>query len=448
MGAIAELSIGGISLQTWKNHVPDEIAVLFTEKERRVGDTALPSELEDFFDAGEPSPVKDVRYVTSIEGFTKRLEFFGFTLEAARRAFEVGRLSDLEECRNSISVWERHSVQNSEAANQIIAREKAKIEILIKTNPDEWLDALREEFRKRVQADSARASSCSPASPPVVGGWDLRFPGALDYRFQLRFELEAIEGADAVLDVSDLVNGGYYDAADPISEYAFDGLSARERVFAHLIVVTEGSSDRFYLKSAFELFHPELSEYVSFMDFDGWNVPGGAPFLENLVRSFAGAGIRDRILALFDNDTAGSLSIARLMRQSLPTNIRVACYPDVDIARNYPTLGPTGPANMDVNGAAASVELYLGQDVIQDRNGSFIPIQWKSYDVVINRYQGEISDKRGCRKRFNEKLLTAQQSVFQPDAPNWAELRAIVEFIRTSFTPLKPDALNITASAR
>jgi len=448
MGAIAELSIGGICLDSWKNYVPDEIAVLFTEQDKRVEEVAVPEDLDEFFDESEPSPVRDVKYVTSVDCFRKRLEFFGFTLEVTRRAFEMGRVAAVEECRQSISLWESHSERHEELAKQIIARETAKIEILTHTDPDEWLEALREKFRKPDEANSERVSPLGPVASPTAGGWGMRFPGNLDPRFQLRFELEAINNGDAVLDVSDLVNSGDYAASEPISEYALDSLSARERVVAHLVVLTEGSSDRFYLENAFRLFHPELSNYVSFMDFDEWNVPGGAPFLENIVRSFAGAGIRDRILALFDNDTAGSLSINRLSGLRLPKNIRFLQYPDVEIARNYPTLGPSGSVSMDVNGAAASVELYLGSDVIQTPDGSYIPVQWKGYDPVLKRYQGEILDKRGCRKRFAEKLSAASKSRFQPDATNWAELRVIVELIRAAFTPLDPNELINTATVR
>jgi hypothetical protein len=103
---------------------------------------------------------------------------------------------------------------------------------------------------------------------------------------------------------------------------------------------------------------------------------------------------------------------------------------------------------MDVNGAAASVELYLGADVIQNSDGSYIPIQWKGYDPLLCRYQGEILDKRGCRKRFSEKLSAAQQSGFQPDAGSWAELRVIAELIRNAFTPVDANALISAASAR
>jgi hypothetical protein len=440
MGAIAELTIGGIPLDSWKDYVPPEIAVLFNEREKRVEEVD-PDEDDELPEEGESRPTKIVRYVTSLDCFRSRLEFFGFTLEMTRRAFEIGRIDALEECSKSISTWEGQAKRHGELANQIIARERAKIDFLTRANPDQWLGALREKFRNAEEFNSDGVPAVGPVPPPAIGDFDMKFPGTLDPRFQLRFEIEAIENGDAVLDVSELMDWGYYEISDPLSRFALDDLSVADRIASHLIVLTEGSSDRFYLESAFRLFHPELSEYVSFMDFDGWNVPGGASFLESMVRSFAGAGIRDRILALFDNDTAGSLSINRLSALRLPKNIRTIRYPDVEIARNYPTLGPSGPVIMDVNGSAASVELYLGSDVIKTPDGSYVPVQWKGYDPVLRRYQGEILDKRGCRKRFEEKLFVANKSNFEPTEANWAELKAIVEVIRTAFTPLNPREL-------
>ncbi|MGH9605356.1 MAG: HEPN/Toprim-associated domain-containing protein [Terracidiphilus sp.] len=446
MGSSAILTVGGVPFDSWKGDVPAEIAVLFNERERHVEELAASDEDDELREKGESGPARAVRYVTSLDCFRNRLEFFGFTLEMARGAFETGRIDALEECRRSISIWEGHAERHDKTAIQIIARERAKIELLTRTTPDQWLDALRDKFRNAEWMNSDRLPPVGVVPPPEIGGFDMRFPGSLDPRFQLRFVIEAVGSGDAVLDVSELVEGGYYDISDPISEYALDDLSATDRVVSHLIVLTEGSSDRFYLESVFRLFHPELSDYVSFMDFDGWNVPGGASFLENIVRSFAGSGIRDRILALFDNDTAGSLSVSRLSGQRLPRNIRVMRYPDVEIARNYPTLGPSGPAIMDVNGSAASVELYLGSDVIKAADGSYVPVQWKGYDPVLRRYQGEILDKRGCRKRFEEKLFVANQSQFEPNEACWAELKAIVDLIRTAFAPLDPKELINAAS--
>jgi hypothetical protein len=44
-------------------------------------------------------------------------------------------------------------------------------------------------------------------------------------------------------------------------------------------------------------------------------------------------------------------------------------YPEIDIARDYPTLGTNGLSHMDVNGLAGSIELYLGADVLRDSDG-------------------------------------------------------------------------------
>lgn len=46
--------------------------------------------------------------------------------------------------------------------------------------------------------------------------------------------------------------------------------------------------------------------------------------------------------------------------------------PDLEFLKSYPTLGPNGLANMDINGVAASIELYLGNDVL--RGDGFLPI--------------------------------------------------------------------------
>jgi len=147
MGATVELTIRGIPLHSWKDHVPPEIAALFSEREKRVGEVAVPSEDDEPVEEGESPPGKSVRYVTSLDCFRNRLEFFGFTFEIARGAFEIGRIDAFEECSKSISTWEGHAERHPKGANQIIARERAKIEILTRTTPDEWLQALRKKFQ-------------------------------------------------------------------------------------------------------------------------------------------------------------------------------------------------------------------------------------------------------------------------------------------------------------
>lgn len=250
-----------------------------------------------------------------------------------------------------------------------------------------------------------------------------------------------------MLDLSDLIDGGYYLPSDPISEFAREEIGARDREALHVIVLTEGSTDTFVLDAAFKTLRPELSEFVSFMDFAESNVQGGASFLANMVRSFIAAGIRDRIVAIFDNDTAGCLSQNILLKQKIPGNIRVMRYPDIDVAEKYPTLGPSGLTTMNVNGSAAGIELYLGHDVISDDHGKLIPIQWKGYEPTLKRYQGEILDKRGCIERFTRKVRCAKQNGGAPASGNWSELGAIVNLICTAFATADAEFMIDAASS-
>ena len=75
--------------------------------------------------------------------------------------------------------------------------------------------------------------------------------------------------------------------------------------------------------------------------------------------------------------------------------------------RSYPTLGPSGNTEMDVNGLAASIELYLGRDVLTQDDGSLTPVQWKGYNETVGQYQGEVMRKAQLQHAFNKKADSA-----------------------------------------
>lgn len=104
------------------------------------------------------------------------------------------------------------------------------------------------------------------------------------------------------------------------------------------------------------------------------------PRSHGMVRAFASAGVANRTIALFDNDLVGRQEVRRLQKDTtIPGSIRPMSYPDVDIALSYPTQGlslaegtPTRP--VDVNGLVASIELYLGIDILTGPDGALMPI--------------------------------------------------------------------------
>ncbi len=142
-----------------------------------------------------------------------------------------------------------------------------------------------------------------------------------------------------------------------------------------------------------------------------------------------------------DNDTAAADGLRGLNQAELPTNIRVKRYSDLDLAREYPTLGPPtvedaagSVAVADVNGLAASIELYLGRDVLTTEDGHFRPVQWKAYTAGMSRYQGEVMDKAAIRDAFRAKstlAVTRPESVKEQD---WADLRLIIDAALSAFS--------------
>lgn len=122
------------------------------------------------------------------------------------------------------------------------------------------------------------------------------------------------------------------------------------------------------------------------------------------MKAFSAAGITNRIVVLFDNDTAAREATRALETTSLPPNIAVRHYPDLELLRIYPTLGPGGLASLNVNGLAGSIELYLGEDVLREGQDTLTPVQWKGYSEMLKQYQGEVMRKTKLHAVFHEKV--------------------------------------------
>jgi hypothetical protein len=207
---------------------------------------------------------------------------------------------------------------------------------------------------------------------------------------------------------------------------------------APLVVLTEGSSDVAILEPALELLYPHLTDLVRFMDY-GVGAQGGAGTLVTTVLAFAGAGIANPVVALFDNDTAASDALRRLRGRNLPDNIKVLRYPRLHLAEDYPTLGPPTidapkgqPSHADVNGLAGSIEMYLGRDVLE-LNGALRPVQWGNYSPGSQQYQGEITGKTAVQDAYTRKLHAARGDHALIDAQDWSGIRAILDMVISAF---------------
>ena len=173
----------------------------------------------------------------------------------------------------------------------------------------------------------------------------------------------------------------------------------------NILILTEGKSDTRILSAAILRMYPEYSDLFHFIDFEEFSISGGASMLTKMVKTFAGVKMDQPILALFDNDAAGLAEKHQLDRIGpLPPNIKTMVLPDVELAENYPTIGPEGNRCMNVNGSASSIELFLGKEALTDRNGEFHPIRWTGWNKQIERYQGSLEHKDDITTRFIDQL--------------------------------------------
>lgn len=176
----------------------------------------------------------------------------------------------------------------------------------------------------------------------------------------------------------------------------------------NVLILTEGPSDTRVLSAAIQAMYPEYADMFSFVDFEEFKVEGGASPLTKMVRAFAGVRMSQRILALFDNDAAGHEQNALLQKMKLPPNIRSMTLPDSAIAKRYPTIGPEGLRSMDINGAACSIELFLGRSSLLSADGKLRPVRWSSWNKNAARYQGELENKAAVTEHFLRSIRSRE----------------------------------------
>ena len=201
------------------------------------------------------------------------------------------------------------------------------------------------------------------------------------------------------------------------------------RVCEKILVLTEGRSDTRILESSLKVLYPHLADMYSFLDHEAFQLGGGTGNLANLVKGIAGVGIGNRVIAVFDNDAAGAIQAADVKALGLPANFRVLTLPRLKLARRYPTLGPNGALKTNINGCACSIELYLGNAALTQKDGSLVPVQWRGFEPKLRRYQGELIDKRNVQQRF----LDALKAPDQLDEANLVSIRAVLQMIFNAF---------------
>jgi HEPN/Toprim N-terminal domain 1 len=431
MGTYTNLTVAGYPIIESKSAVVPEALTIFRETDRRVF-TRRVSERNALV-WGEPEDPNDEETETVIEYSCEtgkvidRLNVMGFTLRRVREAFDIGRKSELEKYES----WAQEDSDSQWFAEAWNFLKGLTFDAYATALAKVIADGLRP-----VPFDDHKKEGLDPVIKYILSENDeylFGFPGT-DVRLLLRLACDLVPANSRVVqDITDLVHAGYYGEEEPVCEHATRTLTAGHPENSPRIILTEGSTDAAILNEALALLYPHLSAYYSFLDFDSSRSPGGAGHLVSLVKAFAAAGITNRIVALFDNDTAAREARRALATISLPPNIAVRYHPDLELLKTYPTLGPGGLASLDVNGLAGSIELYLGEDVLREGQDALTPVQWKGYSETLKQYQGEVMRKTKLHSMFNEKVARCKVDPDALKATDWSGLSAILQEIFRAF---------------
>jgi hypothetical protein len=308
----------------------------------------------------------------------------------------------------------------------------------------EHKEALRKSLDARGWLDRLASAPEKPywSSEPEPGSrlWLLEQLKYWHDLYVLRAVLLAMPDAEVILDITDLVGGGYFRGAEleHMASDAAASIRGTSGMHAPVVVLTEGRTDAEFLATGLSILYPYLTDLIRFLDYER-RPEGGVGALVRMVRAFASAGIVNRIVAVFDNDTAAADGLKVLSSDTLPDQIQIMRYPRLELAANYPTLGPPTTeqpegslALADVNGLAGSIELYLGKDVLTGEDGTFYPVQWKSFIPGMSRYQGEVVNKEKVHESFRAKYAAAQENRDHIEGQDCEGVRLIIDAIRSA----------------
>lgn len=411
MGTYVSISIGNFDFLSSKNSF-GELLFPFSKADLRIG-TA-------FYEDGEQYTR---RYLSTTVAKVKRiLDAFGFTVNDAKHEFAKLKTEKLEfiQCCLEEGSGDIVGFSYEDVLNNFTFESWQKSALC-------YAEILANDYHALEQYRTSKLSISEQflldSLPFGEGFW-----GFVDIDFNIwsvfRVLLDAFPPEKAViLDYTELYESGWCNEYPDDSDYEVP----------KTIILTEGKFDAEVISQSMSLLYPFMSKFFSFINFSEYKVQGSTNFLTHYLKAFIASGIQNRVIALYDNDSAGLAELVDINDFLVPDNFRILHLPDVELAKNYPTLGPNGEEFLDVNGRACSIELFLGKDVLSE-NGKLIPIQWKGYVDKTKSYQGEVMQKGLIQSKFSNKYkLASVNNEINATDEAWFEMRILLEYIFDAF---------------
>lgn len=206
-----------------------------------------------------------------------------------------------------------------------------------------------------------------------------------------------------------------------------------------IIVLTEERSDTRIITAALRALYPEYADAYQFLEFEEFKIEGGASLLARMIKVLSGARVRNRMLALFDNDAAGAEASRSLAGVRFPPNVRLMLLPDTKLAASNRTLGPADLSCMNINGSGAAIESYLGRSSLKGHGAKLRPVRWSQWIENVGRYQGVIQDKEAVSRAFEAALEEAPSPA--SSRRRFPEMTQLLQAIFSAFENRHPPIL-------
>lgn len=364
--------------------------------------------------------IKTKKFVTTSGTAKKRLDIIGYYLDSIFKQFQT-----------NIEFLKENSDDYPVELYDILSEFHNYLEDIPKN--DLIQNMTIENFNNAIKLYFDNPSSKIPTGNVVLDyiinykkeHYGLGFP-CLDHLCEVRVILDNLSMNSLVeYDLTEIIDNGYVEVEEVLSFWntgRFDSISNKT------IILTEGTTDIYVLKKSLNLLYPQYSHLYTFFDFDNTKSQGSTSSLVHLVKGFISAGIKDRMIALFDNDTATYEALSVLNEENLTANIKIIHLPNLKWAMDYPTLGPTGLVKADINKLACSMEFFMGKNLLI-KSGDYIPVQWTGYNSKLKRYQGEILYKKEIHNKFFKIIKKAEKMGVENVDHDWEQLKYLWETI-------------------
>jgi len=398
MGSYFGLQIKDYDVFSGKSHLTPEIGILFSESERVV-------------EMDYENESKNYYYVSTAGKLLDKLSIIGITPKKAKSEYSIYKKTYLEDYTSDGEFY----------GDPIIKSLTLK----------KWCESIKEIIENETFYCSSNVrEQANPIYTYILENDDYLygFP-TNDIRKTLSLILSLFpENEKVVLDLSALIGGGYYEEDTHFVESSKKSILNEKFFNENIIILAEGTYDIYVLRKTLQLLYPDKCHFFSFLDFDNSKTPGSAGYLVNYIRALSGASVTDKIIAIFDNDSAAHDAIRVLNDDNIPKNIRYTNYPSIKYLNRYPTIGPNGKIFMNINNRASSIELYLGDDILHKEQEVF-PVQWTGYIKSISSYQGEIIDKSIVQDEFKKKIQKCILNKEEISRSDWSGIIAIWDHI-------------------